>query len=85
MAMMEETVDAAAIALLEHVGRTLYGGDWKGSLSRALGVRRRAVNNWLSGRNPIPSGIWRNLYEAMGIAEGEIAKVRRAVKERCDG
>ncbi len=44
---------------LRLVGETLYGANWQTPLARDLELTStRRIRQWLSGKQPIPDGIW---------------------------
>jgi len=80
---MPSTDDLVPAQLLERLGIELWGeARWQELLAARLGVRTRAIQNWRSGRNTIPEGVWRELaemfaadalkYQAAAAAIGEL-------------
>ncbi len=49
--------------LLEQTGRALYGDEWLARLEDDLDVSRRTMGRWLSGRDEVPAGVWRELFD----------------------
>ena len=64
---------------LAEVGQWLYGDDWKRNLVDLLDVNPRRVRAWASGEEPVPDGIWRELYEALRLQHLELTRLLGAV------
>jgi hypothetical protein len=64
---------------LAEVGQWLYGDDWRRELVHKLDVQPRRVRAWASGKEPVPAGVWRELYEALRQNQVEIARLSYAV------
>ena len=64
---------------LAEVGQWLYGDDWKRELVDNLDVNPRRVRAWAAGEEPVPDGVWRELYEALRQNQVEIARLSYAV------
>jgi len=55
---MPATDDLGPARVLEKCGEALYGeGNWMSPIADDLRVPRRAIQNWLNGRNAIPAGV----------------------------
>jgi hypothetical protein len=50
---------------LAEIGAALFGPRWVRPLADALGNDRRIVQRWNVGSEPIPEGVWRELYEML--------------------
>lgn len=50
---------------LPEIGEWLYGPHWEAPLARALEVNRRRVSYWTAGREEVPEGVWRELYQML--------------------
>lgn len=50
---------------LQMAGSLLYGNQWQTDLARALGIDSRRIRDWLSGRRPIPVGIWNEVISLL--------------------
>jgi hypothetical protein len=48
-------------ALIDDVGQALWGPNWKGPMAEAVRHEKNAVNDWATGRLPVPSGVWNEL------------------------
>lgn len=46
---------------LERIGQALFGENWLFQLAKALKVNDRTLRHWMSERDPIPAGIWKDL------------------------
>lgn len=64
---------------LAEVGQWLYGDNWKRELVDGLDVNPRRVRAWASGEEPVPDGVWRELYEALRQQQIELARLSGAV------
>jgi hypothetical protein len=51
--------------LLRHVGERLFGGQWQGQVCAIIGVSDRSLRRWLSGAEPIPSGVWSDILRVI--------------------
>ena len=67
---------------LAEIGRWLYGDDWKRELVDLLDVTPRRVRAWAAGEEPVPDGVWRELYEALRQNQIEIARLSGLVMKR---
>jgi hypothetical protein len=56
----QQTVFKSAL-ILRKAGRRLFGEDWQGSLSLAIGVSPRSIRRWSAGEEAVPPGIWRDI------------------------
>jgi transcriptional regulator with XRE-family HTH domain len=59
--------------MIEEAGRLLYGRDYHRQLAAALGVARRVVQRWESGRDAVPHGVWGQLAGLVSARERECA------------
>ena len=46
---------------LEKLGIACFGNSWKASLADALNIARPTITDWLTGKKPIPVGIWADI------------------------
>ena len=66
------------IELLEKLGIAAFGNSWKASLADALPVARPTVTDWLSGKKPIPVGVWSDIQK---ILESRLMAMQGAILE----
>ncbi|MCE6007552.1 helix-turn-helix domain-containing protein [Acinetobacter soli] len=66
------------IELLEKLGISAFGNAWKASLADALPVARPTVTDWLSGKKPIPVGVWSDIQK---ILESRLMAMQGAIIE----
>jgi len=68
--------------LLADIGEALYGERWQSDLASALGVNRRTIARWVSGKFDPPDAVWddlRVLLDARGRAIGALVhRLKRA-------
>jgi hypothetical protein len=50
------------IQLLSEVGRALYGAQWQSVLCAEIAVSDRSMRRWVNGSDPIPWGVWFDIY-----------------------
>lgn len=53
------------IELLEKLGIAAFGNSWKSSLADALPVARPTITDWLSGKKPVPVGVWSDIQKIL--------------------
>ena len=53
------------IELLERLGIAAFGKSWKSSLADALPVARPTITDWLSGKKPVPVGVWSDIQKIL--------------------
>ena len=53
------------IELLERLGIAAFGKSWKASLADALPVARPTITDWLSGKKPVPVGVWSDIQKIL--------------------
>lgn len=53
------------IELLEKLGIAAFGKSWKASLADALPVARSTITDWLSGKKPVPVGVWSEIQKIL--------------------
>jgi hypothetical protein len=51
--------------LLNDVGMALWGPAWKAPMAEAVRHQKNAVNDWATGRVPVPAGVWSELKALM--------------------
>lgn len=51
--------------LLEKLGIAAFGNTWKADLADRLPVARPTISDWMSGKKPIPVGIWSNIEKIL--------------------
>lgn len=66
------------IELLEKLGIAAFGNAWKASLADALPVARPTITDWMTGKKPIPVGIWANIQK---IIESRLMGLQGALIE----
>ncbi|MDA3463502.1 hypothetical protein AB3Q14_11600 [Acinetobacter baumannii] len=66
------------IELLEKLGIAAFGNAWKASLADALPVARPTITDWMTGKKPIPVGIWANIQK---IIESRLMGLQGALLE----
>ena len=66
-------------SLLPEIGEWLWGGHWRGALAVELDVNPRRVRAWAAGEEPVPEGVWRELYEMLRQQAVENARLSGAV------
>lgn len=66
------------IELLEKLGIAAFGNSWKASLADALPVARPTVTDWLTGKKPIPVGVWSDIQK---ILESRLMAMQGALLE----
>lgn len=66
------------IELLEKFGIAAFGNSWKASLADALPVARPTVTDWLTGKKPIPVGVWSDIQK---ILESRLMAMQGAILE----
>jgi hypothetical protein len=69
-------------ASLAEIGAALYGPRWVRPLADALGNDRRLVQRWNAGSEPIPEGVWRDLYEMLRQRSIEHARLSYHLMQR---
>jgi hypothetical protein len=48
--------------LLSEVGAVLYGAHWQAALASEIAVSDRSMRRWANGTDPIPWGVWLDVY-----------------------
>jgi len=51
--------------LLKKLGVAAFGKTWKADLADSLPVARPTITDWLSGKKPIPVGIWSDIQRIL--------------------
>ena len=51
--------------LLSEVGTALYGAHWHSALASEIAVSDRSVRRWANGTDPIPWGVWHDIYRRL--------------------
>ena len=51
-------------ATITKIGQTIWGTSWQGPMAAALKQQPRTVEDWSSGRVPVPLEAWKELREA---------------------
>ncbi len=69
-------------ATLPEIGEALYGPRWRLEMAAALDVNPRRVRAWAAGEEPVPEGVWRELYQMLVEQAHENARLSYAVMER---
>lgn len=65
---------------LSEIGEMLWGvGRWRSAMVSTLDVNPRRVRAWAAGEEPVPEGVWRELYELLVLQADENARLRYAV------
>ena len=67
--------------LIDDVGQALWGPNWKGPMAEAVRHQKNVVNDWASGRVPVPSGVWSELKVIMRRRRHELDKLALARPE----
>lgn len=69
-------------AMLENVGKVLYGERWQTGLARDLGLPDgRRIRQWLADERPIPGGIQNALRHLLEERKGQIEAALKAIAE----
>lgn len=68
--------------LLRQIGETLYGSGWQAGLANILGVSDRSVRAWASGEQPVPPGVWHDIYGHTESLRGLLDYYNREVSQR---
>ena len=66
------------IELLEKLGIAAFGNAWKASLADALPVARPTITDWMTGKKPIPVGVWGDIQK---IIESRLMGLQGALLE----
>jgi hypothetical protein len=48
--------------LLSEIGQALYGPHWQTALAGEIAVSDRSIRRWVNGSDPIPWGVWHDVY-----------------------
>lgn len=51
--------------LLEKTGIAAFGKTWKADLADSLPVARPTITDWMSGKKPIPVGVWSDIQRIL--------------------
>jgi hypothetical protein len=51
--------------LLSEIGTALYGAHWQAALADDIAVSDRSVRRWANGTDPIPWGVWLDVYRRL--------------------
>jgi hypothetical protein len=51
--------------LLSQVGEALYGAHWQSALASEIAVSDRSMRRWANGADPIPWGVWFDVYRRL--------------------
>ena len=51
-------------AMIAKIGQTVWGLSWQGPMAAALRQQPRTIDDWSSGRVPVPVEAWKELREA---------------------
>lgn len=70
--------------LIDDVGQALWGPNWKGPMAEAVHHEKNAVNDWATGRVPVPSGVWNELKVIMRRRRHELDKLASRVQKAHD-
>lgn len=71
-------------ALIDEVGQALWGPNWKGPMAEAVRHQKNAVNDWATGRVPVPSGVWNELKVIMGRRRHELDRLATRARKAHD-
>ncbi len=66
-------------APLPEIGEALWGEEWRPLLAAALNVNPRRVRAWAAGEEPVPEGVWCDLYELLRQQAVENARLSHAI------
>lgn len=66
------------IELLEKLGISAFGNAWKASLADSLPVARPTITDWMTGKKPIPVGVWSDIQK---IIESRLMGLQGALIE----
>lgn len=50
--------------MITKIGQTIWGASWQGSMAAALKQQPRTIEDWSTGRVPVPVEVWKDLREA---------------------
>ncbi len=53
------------IELLKKLGIAAFGKTWKADLADSLPVARPTITDWMSGKKPIPVGVWSDIQRIL--------------------
>lgn len=68
---------------LTKCGQALYGERWQTDLARDLGLSDgRRIRQWLSGKGPIPEGVWDDLVKLLSDRKVSIDAVLQELKKQ---
>ncbi|SPL72669.1 helix-turn-helix domain-containing protein [Acinetobacter stercoris] len=67
---------------LQLAGSLLYGNQWQTDLARALEIDSRRIRDWLSGRRPIPVGIWNEVISLLEQNSVDTLSYAQRLKEQ---
>jgi plasmid maintenance system antidote protein VapI len=69
---------------LPDIADALYGryGWTDKRLAAVLDVNPRRIRAWIAGEQPVPDGVWRELYELLVQKQNENARLRNAVMKQ---
>jgi len=65
--------------LFSQAGESLFGEHWSRPMAAALRVRVDTVWQWNKGRNPIPPGIWAEVFALLASEEQRLTGLRSAI------
>jgi len=69
-------------ALLDEVGRALYGPQWQSEMARELGVAIRTVQRWAVGHSGIPEGVFFDLRDKVIARRADLAELAKKLPRR---
>jgi hypothetical protein len=68
--------------LLSQAGEALYGEHWEAALSREIRISDRSMRRWANGTDPIPWGVWFDIYRHLEARTVTLSDLKANLFER---